>query len=50
MSPSRQGIAYGVLAYFLWGLLPLYFKLLAEAAPWRSPFTGTSGRFQPVLW
>ena len=29
MSPSRQGIAYGVLAYFLWGLLPLYFKLLA---------------------
>jgi chloramphenicol-sensitive protein RarD len=29
MSPSRQGILYGVLAYFLWGLLPLYFKLLA---------------------
>jgi chloramphenicol-sensitive protein RarD len=29
----QQGIAYAALAYFLWGLFPLYFRLLAEVAP-----------------
>ncbi|TDE00929.1 EamA family transporter RarD [Jiangella asiatica] len=30
MSPSRSGIAYGFGAYALWGLFPLYIKLLDE--------------------
>ncbi len=32
-SPARQGIIYGVLAYGSWGLIPLYFKLVAEVPP-----------------
>lgn len=30
---ERQGLAYGVGAYTLWGLLPLYFMLLLPAGP-----------------
>ena len=30
---SRQGAICGVLAYGLWGLIPLYFKLVHEVAP-----------------
>lgn len=33
MSSSSKGIAYGVTAYFLWGLVPLYFPLVAAAGP-----------------
>jgi chloramphenicol-sensitive protein RarD len=29
----RQGFIYAVLAYGLWGLVPLYFKLVAAVAP-----------------
>jgi len=29
----RSGIVYGVVAYLLWGLLPLYFILLAPTGP-----------------
>jgi chloramphenicol-sensitive protein RarD len=30
---SRQGVIYGALSYGLWGLVPLYFKLVASVAP-----------------
>jgi chloramphenicol-sensitive protein RarD len=30
---ARQGVVYGMLAYGLWGLIPLYFKLLTQVAP-----------------
>lgn len=30
---SRQGVVYGVLSYGLWGLIPLYFKLVSEVTP-----------------
>lgn len=30
---SRQGALYGALSYGLWGLVPLYFKLVSEVAP-----------------
>jgi len=30
---SRTGLIYGLLAYGLWGVLPLYFKAIAEIAP-----------------
>lgn len=33
MSPLRSGLAAGVGAYVLWGLLPLYWPLLEPAAP-----------------
>ena len=29
----RQGVIYGVLSYGLWGLVPLYFKLVASVPP-----------------
>jgi EamA domain-containing membrane protein RarD len=29
----RYGILYGIAAYGLWGLLPLYFKAVAQVAP-----------------
>ncbi|MCU0305701.1 MAG: EamA family transporter RarD [Thermoanaerobaculales bacterium] len=29
----RAGVAYGVAAYGIWGLVPLYFKAVAEVAP-----------------
>jgi len=29
----RAGLAYGITAYFLWGLFPLYWPLLEPAAP-----------------
>lgn len=46
---SRRGLLYAVLAYLLWGLLPLYWKLLASVPPleilchriaWSLAFTG----------
>src|SRR5690606_25690889 len=30
---SRQGVIYGILSYGLWGLVPLYFKLVQSVAP-----------------
>ena len=30
---SRTGFALGLLAYGLWGVLPLYFKAIAAVAP-----------------
>ncbi len=33
VDPSRQGVIYGVLSYGLWGLVPLYFKLVSSVAP-----------------
>src|SRR5262249_38772521 len=30
---ARQGILYGLAAYGWWGLVPLYFKVLTDAAP-----------------
>lgn len=30
---SRQGVVYGILSYGLWGLIPLYFKLVADVSP-----------------
>jgi chloramphenicol-sensitive protein RarD len=32
-APLRAGLIYGVIAYGLWGLLPLYFLLLAPTGP-----------------
>jgi chloramphenicol-sensitive protein RarD len=31
---TRAGLVYGVSAYTLWGVFPLYFKLLAAVSPW----------------
>lgn len=33
MSASRRGLAYGIAAYGLWGIAPLYWKLLAGVSP-----------------
>ena len=30
--PARTGLVYGLLAYGLWGVLPIYFKLLADVS------------------
>ena len=30
---SKSGLALGLLAYGLWGVLPLYFKAIAAVAP-----------------
>ena len=30
---SRQGVIYGILSYGLWGLIPLYFKLVSNVSP-----------------
>lgn len=30
---TRQGVIYGVLSYALWGLIPLYFKLVQQVRP-----------------
>jgi len=30
---SRQGLAYGIAAYGLWGLVPLYFKTVEHVSP-----------------
>lgn len=32
-SYPREGVIYGVLSYGLWGLVPLYFKLVADVWP-----------------
>jgi chloramphenicol-sensitive protein RarD len=33
VNESRRGLAYGVAAYGLWGLAPLFWKLLADLSP-----------------
>jgi chloramphenicol-sensitive protein RarD len=33
MGERRQGVAYGIAAYGIWGLFPLYWRLLAPAGP-----------------
>ncbi|HEX7841312.1 MAG TPA: EamA family transporter RarD, partial [Kofleriaceae bacterium] len=33
MSESRRGLAYGIIAYGLWGIAPLYWKLLGDVSP-----------------
>lgn len=43
-APARSGLLFGAAAYLLWGLLPLYFLLLAPAGPfeivaWRIIFS-----------
>ncbi|PLX46196.1 MAG: EamA family transporter RarD [Deltaproteobacteria bacterium] len=30
---ARKGVFYGILAYLLWGVFPLYFKALSHVAP-----------------
>jgi chloramphenicol-sensitive protein RarD len=32
-NPSRTGVVCGLLSYGLWGLIPLYFKLVAQVSP-----------------
>ncbi len=34
MNKHSQGLIYGVLAYVLWGVLPLYWKALSQASPY----------------
>lgn len=31
-NPARAGLVYGLFAYGLWGILPIYFKLLADVS------------------
>jgi len=49
--PSRQtsqtGLLFGLAAYGLWGLIPLYFKAVAYAAPKASPLEVLAHR---ALW
>ena len=33
VDPARAGLGFGLLAYGLWGVLPIYFKQLAEVSP-----------------
>ncbi|WP_232678266.1 EamA family transporter RarD [Nocardioides sp. R-C-SC26] len=33
MPPARHGLSYGVAAYLLWGMFPLYWPLLEPAGP-----------------
>ena len=33
MSEARRGLAYGFAAYVLWGIVPVYWQLLAEVSP-----------------
>ncbi|MGO0575318.1 EamA family transporter RarD [Ornithinimicrobium panacihumi] len=33
-SRHQEGLAYGFLAYLIWGSFPLYFNLLKPAGPW----------------
>jgi chloramphenicol-sensitive protein RarD len=33
VDPARAGLAFGLLAYCLWGVLPIYFKQLAAVSP-----------------
>lgn len=32
-SQTRTGLIYGLAAYLIWGVMPLYFKLLAQVSP-----------------
>ncbi len=32
-SQTRAGLLFGLAAYLIWGVMPLYFKLLSEVAP-----------------
>jgi len=34
LSGSRAGLIYGLAAYSLWGIFPLYFHALSEVSPW----------------
>jgi len=31
---SRAGLSYGIGAYMVWGVIPLYFHVVAEVPPW----------------
>ena len=31
---SRAGLCYGLAAYSMWGVFPLYFHILSAVAPW----------------
>jgi chloramphenicol-sensitive protein RarD len=33
VSESRRGLGYGLAAYLLWGIVPVFWKLLAEVSP-----------------
>src|SRR3954471_1628123 len=33
VTPARQGLVHGLAAYTLWGIAPLYWKLLASVGP-----------------
>ena len=33
MTETRRGLAYGVAAYGLWGIVPVYWKLLGDVSP-----------------
>src|SRR5688572_1081304 len=33
VDPARAGLGFGLLAYGLWGVLPIYFKQLAAVSP-----------------
>lgn len=33
MSESRRGLAYGIAAYGLWGIVPVFWKLLGDLSP-----------------
>src|SRR5262245_31293026 len=33
VDPARAGLVYGLLAYGLWGVLPIYFKQLGGVSP-----------------
>ena len=40
---TTAGILFGIGAYGLWGLLPLYFLFCSPPVPWKSWPTGWSG-------
>lgn len=33
-SPSRAGLFYGLAAYAMWGVFPLYFRAVSHVSPW----------------
>lgn len=32
-SHMRTGLFYAIITYLMWGMLPLYFNLMADASP-----------------
>ena len=34
MNDERLGIIYAIIAYIIWGILPLYWKLVESVPPW----------------